>query len=590
MARSSSTWKNPGPVAYVWTSCASMSRYTRVDPALSIATSGACRASTPISPAAPGTTIISASPSNAGPSGVTTETENFGCCAIRGSLAARQLLAALDRLLDRADHVERLLQQVVVHAVEDLGEAADRVIELHVLPRGARELLGHEVRLREEPLDLAGTRNDELVLVGELVDTEDGDDVLQVAIALQRFLHPCRAPVVLVGDDARLQGARGRVERIDRRIDALLDDGPREHRRRVEMRKRVRRRRIREVVRRHVDGLHRRDRAGARRRDSLLQLPHLRRESRLVADGARHAAEEGRHLGARLDEPEDVVDEEQHVLPLIAEVLRHRQAGQTDAQARSRRLVHLPVDHRDLGENACLLHLDVEVGAFARALADTGEDGHAAVLHRDVVDQLLDEHRLADARAAEEPDLAAADVRRDQIDDLQPGLEDLHLRRELAEGRRVAVDRPPLAGRFLLAVDGIADHVPDPAEGNVADRDGDGPPRVDDLDAARKAVGGVHRDGAHAVVAQVLLHLRDQLARAAVLGHLDAQRVVDLRQPAREDGVEDDALDLDDPAGALLGLRSGHASPYAVRASAPATTSRISWVISAWRARFICRV
>src|SRR5581483_10912824 len=131
MARSSSTWKNPGPVAYVWTSCASISRYTRVDPAFSIATSGACRARTPISPAAPGTMIISASPSNAGPSGVTTETENFGCCA--NALRLRQLLAALDCLLDRPDHVERLLGKIVVLAVEDLAEAADRVLELHVL-------------------------------------------------------------------------------------------------------------------------------------------------------------------------------------------------------------------------------------------------------------------------------------------------------------------------------------------------------------------------------------------------------------------------------------------------------------------------
>ena len=55
---------------------------TRVEPAFSIATSGAWRASTPISPAAPGTISISASPSNAAPSGVTTETEKSGWSAI----------------------------------------------------------------------------------------------------------------------------------------------------------------------------------------------------------------------------------------------------------------------------------------------------------------------------------------------------------------------------------------------------------------------------------------------------------------------------------------------------------------------------
>ena len=132
------------------------------------------------------------------------------------------------------------------------------------------------------------------------------------------------------------------------------------------------------------------------------------------------------------DEAEDVVDEEQHVLALVAEVLRHRQAGEADAQARARRLVHLAVDERDLVDHPRLGHLEQQVVALARALADAGEDGDAAVLARDVVDQLLDQHGLADAGAAEEADLAALHVRRDQVDDLDAGLEDLDLRRQVA--------------------------------------------------------------------------------------------------------------------------------------------------------------
>ena len=167
-------------------------------------------------------------------------------------------------------------------------------------------------------------------------------------------------------------------------------------------------RRVGEVVGGHVDRLHRRDRALGRRGDALLQLAHLGRERRLVAHGARHAAEQRRDLGARLHEAEDVVDEEQHVLAaLVAEVLRHRQAAQADAQARSGRLVHLAVDERRLLDHARLGHLAPEVVALARALADAGEHREAAVLGRDVVDQLLDQHRLAHAGAAEEADLAA---------------------------------------------------------------------------------------------------------------------------------------------------------------------------------------
>ena len=46
----------------------------------------------------------------------------------------------------------------------------------------------------------------------------------------------------------------------------------------------------------------------------------------------------------------------------------------------------------------------------------------------------------------------------------------------------------------------------------LADRHGHGDAGVDDLDAAGEAVGGVHGDGAHLVVAEVLLHLADDLA------------------------------------------------------------------------------
>jgi hypothetical protein len=78
------------------------------------------------------------------------------------------------------------------------------------------------------------------------------------------------------------------------------------------------------------------------------------------------------------------------------------------------------------------------------------------------VDQLLNDHRLPDACAAEEPDLAAADERGDQVDDLDPRLEDLRRRRQVAERRRIAVNRPALGvcGRRLLLVDWIPEHVP----------------------------------------------------------------------------------------------------------------------------------
>src|SRR3989442_1030921 len=80
------------------------------------------------------------------------------------------------------------------------------------------------------------------------------------------------------------------------------------------------------------------------------------------------------------------------------------------------------------GEHAAFLHLQVEVVPFARALPHATEHRAAAVAHRHVVDELHDHDGLAHARAAEQTDLAALHERRDQINHLDPGLEDFGLR------------------------------------------------------------------------------------------------------------------------------------------------------------------
>ena len=267
-----------------------------------------------------------------------------------------------------------------------------------------------------------------------------------------------------------------------------------------------------------------------------------------------------------MNEAEDVVDEEEHVLALVAEVLRHGQPREADAQPGSRGLVHLAEDERHLAEHARLLHLPPEVVPLAGPLPDAAEDRHAAVLLGDVVDELLDEHRLAEPRASEEADLASLHEGRDEVDDLEAGLEDLDLRREVAERRWFAMDRPALDAlrRVALLVDRIADDVPQATERRLADGDGDRPRGVDAHGAAGETVRRVHRHGTDAIVAEVLLHLRDQRPRAAVgVGDLDLESRVDLRQQFCEDDVDHDALDLDDradvPAVVLFSVR--HSTP-----------------------------
>ena len=242
-----------------------------------------------------------------------------------------------------------------------------------------------------------------------------------------------------------VQDARGGVEWVHRREDALLGDRPGQRGGRVQVGERGGRRGVGVVVRGHVDRLHGGDRVTPGGGDPLLQLAHLVGQGGLVSHGRGHPAEQRGHLRAGLGEPEDVVDEQQHVLALhIAEVLGHGQRGQADPQPDARRLVHLAEDQRGVLDDVRLGHLDEQVVALTGPLAHPGEHRDAAEVLGHPGDHLLDEHRLAHARTAEQADLAALDVRGEQVEDLDAGLQDLGPRLQLVERRRVAVDRPAL--------------------------------------------------------------------------------------------------------------------------------------------------
>ena len=190
----------------------------------------------------------------------------------------------------------------------------------------------------------------------------------------------------------------------------------------------------------------------------------------------------------------------------------------------------------------------VEVIAFAGALADAGEDGETALLHRDVVDELHDDDGLADAGAAERADLAALHERTDEVDDLDARAEEFGGRGLLGEGRGLAVDRVALAvlDRTTL-VDGVAGDVEDAAQDAVADGHGDRGAGVDGFAAAHEAFGGRHRHGADEAVAEVLLDFEDQLGGLAFDLIVDLDRVVDLRDlVGGELDVDDGAEDLGD--------------------------------------------
>ncbi|EAA00316.4 AGAP012078-PA [Anopheles gambiae str. PEST] len=449
------------------------------------------------------------------------------CCeegsATLGSLLG-QTLRLLDDLLDRADHVEGHLRQMVELTVQDLGEALDGFLQRHQLAGVAGEHLGDLERLRQEALDLAGAGDRQLVLLGQLIHTQDGDDVLERLVVLQDLLHATGDVVVLGADDVRVHDTRGRIERIDRRVDAQLGDGTRQHGGGVQVSEGGGRSRIGQIVSGHVDGLHRRDRALLRGGDALLHATHVRGQGRLVTDGGRDTTQQGGHLRTGLGEAENVVDEQQHILTLlVAEVLGHGQAGQRDTGTGARRLVHLAVHQRDLGrlvlqrDDTTLNHLVVQIVTLAGALADAGKHGVATVRLGDVVDQLHDEYGLADAGTTEQADLAALRVRGQQVHHLDARHQDLLLDAHLDELGRLGVDRrrQVRVDRAAL-IDRLADHVNDATERLRPDRDTDGRTGVQHALATHQTLRTVHGDGAHRVLTQMLRNLQHQPGAAAL--------------------------------------------------------------------------
>jgi hypothetical protein len=180
----------------------------------------------------------------------------------------------------------------------------------------------------------------------------------------------------------------------------------------------------------------------------------------------------------------------------------------------------------------------------------------------DVVDQLHDQHGLADAGPAEQADLAAFQVGREQVDDLDPGDQDLRRGRLVDEVRGRGVDRgrdADVDGAAL--VHGLADHVQDPAQGLLADRDRDLATGVQHLLAAGHAVGRVHGDRAHRGLAELLRHLEDQPAAV----HVGGERVQDGRQRlvVLELHVDHGAQDLGDPTGGDVLSCNGLVHPLA---------------------------
>ena len=174
----------------------------------------------------------------------------------------------------------------------------------------------------------------------------------------------------------------------------------------------------------------------------------------------------------------------------------------------------------------------------------------------DVVDELLDQHGLADAGTAEQTNLSSTGIGGKQVDDLNASLQDLSSGGLLNEGWRIGVDRAELdALNRTPLVNGLANDIHDTAQSTLSDRNPNGSTSVDDLLSADETLGTVHSNGSDRVLAKMSSDLEDKTTTVEVLdfkGVQDRRQVLGLELYIH-DGTND-RFDLADRSGSLRGI------------------------------------
>ena len=216
--------------------------------------------------------------------------------------------------------------------------------------------------------------------------------------------------------------------------------------------------------------------------DTLLHGSHVSSKGRLVTDSRWDTTKQSRHFAAGMGEPEDVVDEEKHVLTLlVAEILGNGQTGKSNTSTSAWGLVNLSVHQGDLGglvlegDVTTLNHIVVQIVALPGPFADTSEHRETTVSLGNIVDKFHDKDSLADSSATKETNLASLTAGGEQVDDLDTSDKDFMLDGYLVKVGSLSVDGLALVGGDgAPLVNRVTDHVDDAANGLLADRDGDG--------------------------------------------------------------------------------------------------------------------
>src|SRR5690625_728596 len=305
-----------------------------------------------------------------------TETSSTVMSAMCLSLLLSQLLVRCFDVVQATQAVEGLLWVVVEFAVANALESVDGICQRYVRAWQTGELLCDEEVLAQEALNATCALNGDLVLFGQLVHTQNRDNILQFLVLLQNVDHALGNSVVTLTDDAWLENTRSRRQWVHSWVDTLGSNRTVKLGGCIQVSEGGRWSWVGVVIGRNVNGLQRSNRLTLSRGNTLLENTHLISQGWLVAHGGRHTAQKGRNLRTSLGETEDVVDEQQHVLVLnIAEVLRHGQAGQSHAHTNSWWFVHLAEHEGGVLQFDHFFHFQEQFVAISCTLDNTREPG-----------------------------------------------------------------------------------------------------------------------------------------------------------------------------------------------------------------------
>ena len=477
------------------------------------------------------------------------------------------LLGLFEDGVDTTNHVEGHFGDLIVVTHEETGEGVDGVVEFDEVTLHTSEDFGDLEGLGEELGDLAGTVDGELVFFGELINTKDGNNVLEFLV-LGEHLDDILGDVVVVdGDDVGVHDTGGAFEGVDGGVDTGFGDGTIKDGGGVKVGEGGGGGRIGDIVGGDVDGLDGGNGTLGGGGNTFLEHTKIFGEGGLVTDGGGNTAEEGRDFGVGLGEAENVVNEEQDILAFdVTEVFGHGEGRLGDTGAGTRGFVHLTVDKDALGfagkvDDLGLHHFEVQVGTFTGTFTDTSEDGETTVTLGDVVNEFHDNDGLADTSTTEETDLTTLAVGENEINDLDTGGENGVLGGLVSElgGDGVDGELGLLADGATL-VDGFTEDVEDAAEGFATDGDGNLTTSGDDLGLELEEIGGLHGNAATGVGVQVLDDFEGEgFTTAEVIG--DVEGGEDGGNTFVEVDVDDGTDDLGDVTDAtLVGSGTGGAS------------------------------